>query len=101
MGRISAEEKMIAVKRRLENGESFEAIGKIDWRAFSNDPRMVQEVSEYGAGCFCANKEQQIHIRIQDSSSGILSTGKGISVRHMQGIQNSFRSTTTGMDQAV
>ena len=27
MGRISAEEKLIAVKRRLEGGESFEAIG--------------------------------------------------------------------------
>ena len=27
MGRISAEGKLIAVKRRLEGGESFEAIG--------------------------------------------------------------------------
>lgn len=57
MGRISAEEKLIAVKRRLEGGESFEAIAKFHGCTSRKDSRMVQEVSEHGIRCICEDEE--------------------------------------------
>ena len=77
MERISAEEKMIAVKRRLENGESFEAIGESMGVHFQMIREWCRKYQSMGPDAFERTKNNKYTLEFKTAAVEYYLQGKG------------------------
>ncbi len=77
MGRISAEEKLIAVKRRLEGGESFEAIGKSMGLHHEMIREWCRKYQSQGPDAFVRTKNNKYTLEFKSAAVEYYLQGKG------------------------
>ena len=77
MGRISAEEKLIAVKRRLEGGESFEAIGNSMGVHHERIREWCRKYQSMGSDAFVRTKNNKYTLEFKITAVEYYLQGKG------------------------
>jgi len=77
MGRISAEEKLIAVKRRLEGGESFEAIGTSMGVHHERIREWCRKYQSMGSDAFVRTKNNKYTLEFKITAVEYYLQGKG------------------------
>lgn len=77
MGRISAEEKLIAVKRRLEGGESFEAIENSMGVHHERIREWCRKYQSMGSDAFVRTKNNKYTLEFKITAVEYYLQGKG------------------------
>lgn len=77
MGRLSAEEKMLAVKRHLENGESFGAIGKSMGVSHQMIREWYRKYQSMGPDAFVRTKNKKYTLAFKVAAVEYYLQGKG------------------------
>jgi transposase-like protein len=77
MGRISAEEKLIAVKRRLEGGESFESIGNSMGVHHERIREWCRKYQSMGSDAFVRTKNNKYTLEFKITAVEYYLQGKG------------------------